>query len=412
VESGTNNLPLKIVWLCHFVNQEMKEYFNAPLVNEMAPWISKLINLFRNRTEVELHIVAPNIFNNTDCSFTKDAINYHFYKRIPIPDNNKYVRKIHTILQIEQITNFIWIKHKIANCIKKIDPDIIHLHGAENPYYSAGILPLFDKYPTLITIQGFIRNTSDIDPKKKKAINIEEAILKKTEHICARTDEMRKIILQINPNATIHFHNYPITIPSIVKDNIGRVEPIDCLFFAHVHKDKGIEDLLVAISLVKTFYPNISLLVIGGTENKYLSYLKNLCSKLNINSNVQFLGFLPTQDDVYKYAMLAKMCVLPTYHDIIPGTIIESMFMKLPIVAYAVGGIPELNKKENTVTLVEKQNINQLAEKIMQLLNNADLRKSLAEKAFCHAHERFDNSNVVPDLINVYKSILKEDIIL
>jgi glycosyltransferase involved in cell wall biosynthesis len=400
---------MKVVWLCNFANQEMNEHFKTSQLNEFAPWINNLIELFRIRTEVDLHIVAPNVFNNTDCSFNKDTINYHFYKRIPIPYNNKYVRKIHTFLQIEHITNFFWIKRKIANCIRKINPDIIHLHGAENPYYSAGILPLFDKFPVLTTVQGFIRNTADINSVIRKAIEIEEIILKKSKHIGVRTDEMSKIAHRINPDASLHFHYYPITVPSVIKNNIGNDEPIDCLFFASVRKDKGIEDLLVAIHIVKKMYPDITLTVIGGTRNRYLSYLKKLCSELNIEDNVQFLGFLPTQEDIYRYALQAKICVLPTYHDIIPGTIIESMLLKLPVISYAVGGIPELNRKGKTLILVEKQNINQLAEMIILLLNNADLRKTLAEKAYTLAHERVDKSNVVPDIINAYKSILKEN---
>jgi glycosyltransferase involved in cell wall biosynthesis len=403
---------MKVVWLCNFANQGIKEHFKTPQFNEFAPWIDILIELFKTQPDVDLHIVAPNVFNNTDCSFKKDGINYHFYKRIPIPYNNKYVRKIHTFLKIEQITDFFWIKYKIANCIHKINPDIIHLHGAENPYYSVGILPLFGKYPILTTIQGFIRNTSDISYNVKKAIEIEEAILKKSKHIGIRTDDMFEMVHRINPEATLHLHNYPVAIPIVIKNNIGKDEPIDCLFFANVTKDKGIEDLLAAISIIKTIYPDISLSVIGGTKNGYLTFLKKLCEELNIEKNVKFLGFLPTQTDIYKYALQAKICVLPTYHDIMPGTITESMLMKLPVIAYAVGGIPELNRKEEIIMLVDKQNIHQLAEKIIQLLNDADLRKTLAEKAYTNAHEIVNNNKVITDMLKAYKSIIKENIII
>jgi glycosyltransferase involved in cell wall biosynthesis len=398
---------MKIVWLCHFANQKMKDHFNTPNINEMAPWICILIELFQNQTEVELHIVAPNVFTNKDCNFTKEGINYHFYKRIPILYNNKYLRKIYSLLKIEQITNFCWIKHKIVKNIININPDLIHLHGAENPYYSAGILPLLEIFPTLTTIQGFIRNSSETNDIIKRAIEIENIILKKTKHIGVQTAEMNEIALQINPNATIHFHNYPYKIPSEVKNNIGKKEMVDCLFFARVCKDKGIEDLLSAISSIKKTYPNISLSVIGHSGKKYLSYLKTLCSELGIESNVQFLGFF-SQEDVHKYALQAKLCVLPTYHDIFPGTVIESMYMKLPVVAYAVGGIPELNINEDIVVLVDKFNIDQLSEKIIQLLNDSDLRKSMTDKAYAHACARFDDKNVVPDIIKAYKLIINQ----
>jgi glycosyltransferase involved in cell wall biosynthesis len=215
--------------------------------------------------------------------------------------------------------------------------------------------------------------------------------------------------LQINPDANLHFHNYPLSVPSVLKNNIGKTEPVDCLYFARLSKEKGIEDLLKAISIVKKVNSDITVSVIGGANKKYLTYLNSLCSNLNIQENVKFLGFLPTQEDIYKYAFQAKLCVLPTYHDIIPGTIIESMYMKLPVIAYAVGGIPELNLAQETIMLVDKHDISQLAVKIIQLIKDVELRKQLAENAYNYVNKRLDNAKVVNDIINAYKLILNED---
>lgn len=398
---------LSVVWLCHFSNQEIKEYFNTPEVKEFAPWINILIELFKTRTEIDLHIVAPNVFTNTDSYFEKDGINYYFYKSTPIPNSNKYFRKIHSLLQFEYYTDYFWIKYKIKQIVNTIKPDIIHLHGAENPYYSAGILPLFNKYRILTTIQGFVRNSSQRSVYINKRVTIEELILKSSSHIGVRTEEMSKIALQLNPNATLHFHNYPIQYPKVVKTNIGHNESVDCIFFARITKDKGIEDLLKAISLVKEKNITVSLSVIGGVSRSYLLFLEKMCFELNILENVSFLGFFKTQEDIFKYAIQAKICVLPTYHDIIPGTIIESMLMKLPVIAYAVGGIPELNRNEETVILVEKLNIEELAAKILLSINNANLRIALAEKAYNNARDRFDNNKAVNDIVNAYIRIFE-----
>ncbi len=401
---------MKVVWLCHFANKEMKDYFGTPAINEFAPWISNLILLFKKRTDIELHIIAPNVFTNHDCNFIKDGINYHFYNHIPIPYYNKYLKKIYVLLRIDDVTNFYWIKHKIKHITNKIKPDLIHLHGAENPYYSAGILPIIDKYPTLTTIQGYIRNASQTNKNIIKRIKIEELILCNSKYIGTRTIEMSKIALQINPNATLHFHNYPLKIPNIIKTNIGKDEPIDCVFFARVCKDKGIEDLLAAIAIIKEIIPKVTLSVIGGTSKSYQSYLLKTCSELKIEKNVKFLGFLPTQADIFHYILQAKICVLPTYHDIIPGTIIESMFIKLPVIAYAVGGIPELNTNDENLILVERFNIIQLSEKIIYLLQNNEIRVELAERAFSFIIQKFNNKEVIPDILSAYHKILHPEI--
>ncbi len=398
---------IKVVWLCHFANSELKKHFQSPQINEFAPWINNLIELFKNSNQFDLHVVAPNVFTNTDCSFIKDGVNYHFYA-FHFGFLPKKINALKKKLFGESYKNN---QYKIVEIVDSIQPDIIHLHGAENPYYSAGILPLAGKYPVLVTIQGFIRNSLLRSKIIKKRINVEEEILSRFKHFGVRTIEMNQVISAINPKAKLHFHNYSIKKPSVIKNNIGKDEPVDCLFFARICKDKGIEDLLKAIAIVKINQPNISLSIIGAANNNYLSQLKALCVELTIEQNVLFLGFLPTQEDIYKYALNAKMTVLPTYHDIIPGTIIESMFMKLPVISYSVGGIPELNSKEETIFLVEKNNINQLAEKILMLLNNVDLRITLAEKAFGNAGERFNDDSVVKDVLEAYKLILEEKII-
>ena len=404
--SGTNK-KLKVVWLCHYANQEMLGYFKKNKGNEFAPWISILIDQFKTEDSVELHIVAPNVITNEDRNFIKDGIHYHFYKYLPfIPVFNRYFRKIYYILKIEQITDCFWIKHKVPTIINSINPDIIHLHGAENPYYSAGILPIIKKYPLITTIQGFIRQSVKKDWETKQRIRIEDEIINSCKHIGTRTEDMNTTVLQINHSACLHFHNYPLEIPSIVKGNIGGDEPVDCLFFARVCKDKGIEDLLDAIAIVKQKIPNISLHVIGSASWSYLSFLNQKCKQLDIEENVRFLGFFKTQKDIYKYALQAKVYVIPTYHDIIPGTLLESMFIKLPAIAYSVGGIPEINSKEETVKLVEKQNVEQLANSIQTLLESPELRKELAERAYSWANRRINNGAIVEDILKAYKTIL------
>lgn len=404
--SGTNN-KLKVVWLCHFANQEMFKHFKIPKGNEFAPWISLLIDSFKSEQSVELHIIAPNVFTNLDINFIKDGIHYHFYKYIPlIPIFNRYFRKIYSILSIDEFTKFLWVKYKVPKLINELNPVIIHLHGAENPYYSAGILPVIDKYPLITTIQGFIKQSLKKDWSTIQRIRIEDEIIKKCMEFGTRTDDMNKLVLEVNQSANLHFHFYPLEIPTVVKDNIGGDEPIDCLFFARVCKDKGVEDLLEAIAIIKQRIPNISLHIIGSSSPVYLNFLNQKCKNLNIEKNVRFLGFLKTQHDIYKYALNAKIYVLPTYHDIIPGTLIESMFIKLPIIAYSVGGIPEINREEESVKLVEKLNINQLANSMVSLLEDSNKRKELAEKAYLWANKKINNDAIVEDILKAYHKIL------
>jgi glycosyltransferase involved in cell wall biosynthesis len=397
---------MRVVWLCHFANQQMKNYFNSSKLKEFAPWINNLLELFKDTPEIELHVVAPNVFSNKDLSLIKDGITYHFYKYTFIPQDNLFLKNVGSILHLENRTNFSFIKQKIETIITKVNPDIIHLHGAENPYYSAGILTLINKYPTITTIQGFIRNTLIINKQIRQRIHIEEEIIKKSIHFGTRTNEMSKIIFNINPSAILHFHNYPITFPTVVKDK-NTYSDFDIVFFSRVTKDKGIEDLLNAVLIIKNAKPDISLHIIGAVSKSYKKYLVNIIREYKIEENVHLIGFMPTQNDIYKQCLKAKVSVLPTYHDILPGTIIESMLMKIPVVAYAVGGIPDINIHNENIILVEKQNVHKLAEKILLLLNDEKKRNQLSEEAYNYAIRKFDNNLVKEDILIAYHKILR-----
>jgi len=240
-----------------------------------------------------------------------------------------------------------------------------------------------------------------------RRIKIEEIILKNAKHFGVSTKEMIAIIKKFNPVAKLYYIEYPVTQVNYVKNNNTK-ETFDIIFFARITKDKGIEDLLKAISIVKKEKPDVSLRVIGHTNKRYLDYLLKMIKKLDIEQNVVFMGFFETQEEIYKYALNAKICVLPTYHDIIPGTIIESMLMKLPVIAYAVGGIPELNEQGEAIILVETRNIILLASSILNLLKDKNRRNTIAKYAYSVANLRYNNKIILKDNLTAYKTILLE----
>lgn len=383
----------------------MKEYFGAPTQKEMAPWISALIKLFRDVSQIELHIVAPNVYNNTNEEIIKDGIHYHFFQfsRFRLPKKLAVLTSI-----LWGGGNFNTSNSTIRRIISDLKPDIIHLHGVEHPYYSAGIISLIDKYPILVSIQGFIGN---VDSKNKiviRRIENERYILQNASHFGVTTEDMIRYINQYNPSAKYYFIEYPVVDVPKTKDQTTN-ESIDIIFFARVCKSKGIEDLLKALQIVKRRIPDVSLVVIGDTPRNYYNKLKTLAHYLGIDKNVKFIGFLNSQNEVHLLALNAKVYVLPTYFDAIPSTMIESMLMKLPVISYSSGGIPELNREGQAVLLIPRGDIEQLASMIIQVLYNPIKRRELAEFAYNVALKRYDNNKIVQDVLCAYTHLLDQD---
>jgi glycosyltransferase involved in cell wall biosynthesis len=390
---------LKVVWLCHVSNEEIqKEIRPLKRVPEYAPWITNLIPLFENDDSIELHIVAQHVWLPYSKYFKKNGVHYHFVRTgIPLIG-----RGWPHFFRADAMTNYYMWKRKARKIINKIKPDIIHMHGAENQFCTA-ITQFHDKYPVFITIQGFAHKSSVQSKHSQNRIHGELQIIKLFKHFGYRTKTMGADIKGINPEAVLHWHNYVIKLPTPV----AAEKNYDLVFFARLSKDKGIEDILKAVALIKKEKPDISLCVIGGgkTEN-----LRELAAELGIEKNIYWAGFLPTQQDVHKVAASARISVLPTYHDIIPGTIIESMYLKLPVVAYDVGSIHEVNEKEKIISLVPKLNIKGLAIAIMEMLGEERLRRQRAERGFQRALEMFNVSgeDVRSQLYTAYAKVIDD----
>ncbi|WP_339889385.1 glycosyltransferase family 4 protein [uncultured Flavobacterium sp.] len=391
----------KIVWICSFANKEIQNIIGNDKSFFASPWITELIELFRNKEDIELSIISPNYYSNDYKFFKLDNIEVHLtqYRRSFIP-----AKAYNFSINYNTATNAIL---KVVDTIK---PDLIHLHGSENPLYSSPILSLLDKYPVLVTIQGFVSLSSK--PKniisqyiRWNRIRYERLINEKAKHFTVATSDVRKNLANFNKNPIMYNDHYPTTKPEVSSTDFHQ-KKYDIVYYARISKDKGIEDLIIALKEIKKVNPTISAIIIGGGAESYLNQIKSMIETYGLEDNITFAGFQPTQQDVFKLAAQARVYVLPTHFDGIPGSIREAMFMKIPVVANAVGGIPTLNDESECLTLVEKENIVELTEKILLVLNNKERTQLLVDNAFNLINDKFNNDKIYANLLSIYKDVL------
>ena len=74
----------KVVLLSMYWSSDTKEMLGSKhYFRELQPWVQETINLFKNKNDVELHVVAPNFASNTDVDTQKDGIYFHFFNYAP-----------------------------------------------------------------------------------------------------------------------------------------------------------------------------------------------------------------------------------------------------------------------------------------------------------------------------------------
>lgn len=398
-----NENKIKIVWICHFTNNEIQSLL--PLwrkQDEFAPWIPSMLKGFENRADVEIHVVAPHDYLKKPTNLVIRYIHYHFIPYgLPV-----WHRHWPEIFSFDAYTNFYFFRRKVKKTVNQIQPDLINLIGAENSYYSSSILDFKNQYPILITIQGFISQIKGhikLTTAAKKRISVEERILKSFKYYAGEQDSST-YISTYNPNH-VFFRLYGSINETLAFNTIDKGKIYDCVFFGRLEKIKGAEEFIRVIAEIKEKKPDVKACVVGGGD---LNPLHTLAGKLNCTANIEFIGFVESQKELFELVKASKVFLVPPFFERLSLTIREAMFLKVPIVAYATGGIPYINEFDENIYLVKTGDYQEMAIKTLLLLENESLRTNLAEKAYQYAIHEFSLRANTNRLIIANQTILEE----
>lgn len=152
-------------------------------------------------------------------------------------------------------------------------------------------------------------------------------------------------------------------------------------------------------ALQKTY--NINLWLVGdGTLRKQI---EEQVEKAGLSDQVRFLGF---QRDIFPLLMNAKALVMPSLIEGIPAVILEAMHCGIPVVAYDVGGIPEVVKKGETGWLVKAADEPGFVRAVEEVLEGNEVER-IKENAKRMVVSEFDNKVIVNRFLEMYQSIIR-----
>jgi len=140
-------------------------------------------------------------------------------------------------------------------------------------------------------------------------------------------------------------------------------EESDIVFAGRLIKDKNVDVLIKAISLIKREIPDIKCIIIGDGPEK--EKLMNLAKALRVENNFKFVGFLENHDDVIAYMKSSKVFVLPSTREGFGIVALEANACGLPVVTVNHGRnavCDFINGKNGFICELSAENI---AEKIL-----------------------------------------------
>ena len=393
------NKKIKIAWICHFSNAEVRNelslnsYAKQRATKDYSQWNTNAINEFKKFEDVELHVISPHAGINSNVQeFSKDGIYYHFFRS---EDDRFMFRLKRKFLKGKYLTpKYNNNTSTILSIIDKTKPDIIHLIGAENPNYSASALLAPKDTPLIVTLQtlmidpDFFKNYPITKQMYDYRSGIEREVLLRADYVTCRAQRFKDVLKeQFNPPLKI------LNMALIVGEKVNTTECEKEYDFVYFAKDieKAADWVIEAFALAHKKHPKITLNIVGGYAAQTKVELDKRLEELGISENVTFTGSLPSHDDVINQVRKSRFAILPLKIDMITGTIREAMANGLPVVTTITPATPKLNENRKSVLLSEKEDFNNMASNMLDLLDNEDLYNTLQANGYATVRERYDN---------------------
>jgi len=180
----------------------------------------------------------------------------------------------------------------------------------------------------------------------------------------------------------------------------GQSKDIKVLFMGKLNKDKGIYDYIEVIKKFKYINKDVKFLIAGNGD---IEGIRGLIEKEGLTSQTEILGWI---DGVEKENILSQCDILlaPSHFESFGISILEAMNYGLAIVAYGVGGIPEIVKDRVNGYLVNKGDINGLVERLLLLLEDLSFMEVIKKINIIKAKE-FSKEKFIDNLMDIYNSL-------
>jgi glycosyltransferase involved in cell wall biosynthesis len=179
--------------------------------------------------------------------------------------------------------------------------------------------------------------------------------------------------------------------------------PQDALIFssvANLHAYKGHADLLQALHHVKNQLPPSWLLLAAGRDvDDSLKKLREMADELGLSQNVRLLGL---RRDIPVVLSAADIHVSASWRESFPNNVLEAMCAGLPIVATAIGGVPEQVSDGVTGILVPARNSSALSKALLALAHDREQRKAMGRAGRERVERKFPITRSVSSLEQVY----------
>lgn len=359
------------------------------ILESLSDCSNKLTILTKKNSEKKLNLRFEQVgrkLDNVEVVYVKSLFNYLFY--IFSSDKDKFDLVI-SHCPISGFFAYTAKKLKKYNSIFIMCQDFIE-------YFKIRKINLILKIPTVFFLKLFLK----ISCRNSEVIVLSNYLKGRAEYYGAKKIEIIPIY-GVDTNKFV-----PKKVESLKKE-LGLLNSKIIITISRLSPEKGLNYLINAFVNVKKNINNCKLVFVGGGPIR--EDLEKLAKKLNLDKEVIFLGDIDFRKMV-DYYNLGDVVVLPSLKEGLGFASAEAMACEKPVIASNVGGIPDLVINNKTGILIEPANSRILSEKIIYLLNNAQLRNKLEKEGRRYIINNYEQKNVMNNFKNFIISITKKQL--
>lgn len=370
------------------------------------------------------------------------------YRYIPIKLDRGILQKLAKIkgLNISATkpafaSNFYYLGYilQIGNDLKKNHHDVVHIHNLSQ---FAPIIRAFN--PDIkIVLHMHCEWLDRLKPKiVAQRLRSVDCIISPSQYI---TNQVKQRFPAVRERCLTIHNGVDANRYLDFRDNISQAQPSwersikQLLFVGRICPEKGSHILLEALSKVLEQEPNVQLTMIGAIGVIPFEYLVGLSNDEKVSavaafhkdnawnrylsqSMAKFEGFhqdgnkpvnltgIVMPSELPQFYQQADLFIFPSIcHEAFGMPIAEAMLSGLPVIATRAGAIPELVEHGTTGLLVERGEVDALAEAILKLLGDRELRQQMGKAGQRRAVRYFTFDKVASDLLDRYQNLCEKE---
>lgn len=292
---------------------------------------------------------------------------------------------------------------RLVSCVRRLRPDVIHAHSAKAGFL-ARLAGTWCGVPVVYTPHAFPFLMGGCKRRRRFYRWLERSVRDATAALIAVSEEEQSEARGLGyVPERVHLIRNGVTAGPAEPVRVRESGPLAVGFFGRLTRQKGADLLLEAAEEVLSHMPHVTFRLYGTGE--MAAMLQRLAREKQLEPRVRFMGACRGDETVARMREVDVVAV-PSRWEGCPYVVLESFEAGVPVVAAAVGGVPELVRNGVSGLLVEPDSPEALEDGLLELLRDPLKRLRLAEqgRASLAAHGL---SGMAAAICGVYQAVAR-----